>query len=140
MWHNEDYNIFIVHFIQLAFILLYNGLCMQLFFYSPSLLHSYLYLLLFAHGKNILLYTFMRTFTTYYQPVIQFNMKRTLHPVSRFSVEWEKSEEFLISHLIHVFLLTFVCKVEDLLFSLCQWHVLGCDSVLVVNYVFLHVF
>ena len=31
LWHYEGYNIFIIHFIQLYFILLYNRLCVQLF-------------------------------------------------------------------------------------------------------------
>ena len=40
LWHYEDYNIYVVLFRKLFFILLYNGSCVQLFFvlYFASLL------------------------------------------------------------------------------------------------------
>ena len=73
MWHYEDYNIFVVLFRQLPFILLYNSLCVQLFFFcSLSLLHFYLYLLLqsiFAHEQycTILSVLYTRLVCMYYQ-------------------------------------------------------------------------
>ena len=36
LWHCEDYNISIVHYIQLSFTLLYSGLCVQLFFFFSN--------------------------------------------------------------------------------------------------------
>ena len=68
LWQYEEYNIFIVHFIQLPFILLCNGVFVQLDFCSLFLLHSYLYLLLqsiFAHENNTILKTFIRLVHTF---------------------------------------------------------------------------